>query len=203
MQYRAVAAKHCRRLVIVDLAFTLKKENDWTVILAVAVTPGHDILLLDLHRERMEGPDIPRAITAMYRAYDAQYVAIEANQAQILVVQGLRKAGLTVRALRADQDKLSRAIPATVRMEAGQIYLPESAHWRADFVEELLGFPHAAHDDQVDCLAYAAIEVQRFGPAAEPDSYGELRSYAEKEQAAELWNQVDNPLLWVGDEDDE
>ena len=185
-----------------DLAFTLKKENDWTVILACAVTPGNDLLLLDLHRERLEGPQIPRAIRAMYARWTAAYVAIESNQAQILVVQQLRKDGLTVRALRADQDKLSRAIPATVRMEAGQVYLPESAPWLADFVAELLSFPHGTHDDQVDCLAYAAIEVQRFGPAAEPDSYSQLREYSEKEAAAEAWNQIENPLLWLGDDDE-
>jgi len=202
MRYRAVAAKHCRRFAVVDLAFTLKKESDWTVILACAVTPGHDLILLDLHRERMEGPTIPRAIAAMYAKWSVSFVAVEANQAQIVVVQQLRKMGLTVRALRADADKLSRAIPATVRMEAGQVFLPDSAPWVDTFVAELLAFPHGVHEDQVDCLAYAAIEVQRFGPAAEPESYSELRDYAEKEAAAELWGQVDNPLLWMGDDEE-
>jgi hypothetical protein len=29
-------------------------------------------------------------------------------------------------------------------------------------------FPNGAHDDTVDVLAYAALEVQRFGPASIP-----------------------------------
>lgn len=198
---RPVAAKHCRVFLTVDLAFSLKKESDYTVIAAWAVTPRQDLICLDLHRERLEGPEILPAIQAMARRHRAAYVGIEDVAAQALVIQAARKAGLTVRSLKADRDKLSRAIPATVRMEAGQIYLPESAPWLDEFIAELLSFPHGAHDDQVDVLAYAAVEVQRFGPAAEPESYEGYREYAEKELAAEFFNRAENPLLWLGDTD--
>jgi predicted phage terminase large subunit-like protein len=199
---RIVPRKHCRVFLTVDLAFSLKKEADYTVVAAWAVSPGHDLILLDLHRERLEGPDIQKAITRMYRKWNAQYVGIEDVSAQALVVQACRKAGLTVRSLKADKDKLSRAIPATVRMEAGQIFLPDGAEWLGAFEHELLSFPHGAHDDQVDVLSYAAVEVQRFGPAAEPESYEQYREYSEKELAAELFMKAENPLFWVGDEDD-
>jgi predicted phage terminase large subunit-like protein len=197
-----VAKQHCRRFGVADLAFTKKKENDFTAIGSFAVTPRRDLLFEDLHRERMEGPDLPRAIAAMYRRRRWSYVAVEAQQAQIVIVQQLRRMGLTVRALRAEADKLSRAIPATVLMEAGQIYLPEGAPWVDAFIEELLAFPHGAHDDQVDVLAYAVIELQRFGAPAEPEGYRELREYSEKELAAEFFHRVENPLFWEGDEDD-
>jgi predicted phage terminase large subunit-like protein len=202
MRLRHVARKHCRIFLTVDLAFTLKKENDYTVICAWAVTPSYDLLLIDLHRERMEGPDIERSIIAMYQKWNAQYAGIESAQAQLLVVQSLRKKGLTIRALKADLDKLSRAIPAINRMEAGQIFLPESAPWLDEFIAELLAFNHGAHDDQVDCLSYAAVEVQRFGPAAEPDSLTELREYAETELAAEFFMRAENPVFWQGDEEE-
>jgi predicted phage terminase large subunit-like protein len=200
---RYVNPKRCRRFGVVDLAFTLKKENDFNAIGAFAVTTRNELLVLDVHKERMEGPDIPRSIAAMYRKWDLPYVAVEANQAQIVVVQELRRLpwNLTVRALRADVDKLSRAIPATVLMESGQLFVPEGAPWLDDFITELLAFPHGAHDDQVDMLAYAAIEAQRFGAAAEPESYRELRGYSEKELAAEFFNRADNPIFWQGDED--
>lgn len=203
MRHRYVARRHCRRFAIADLAFTLKKENDYTVVGAFAVTPRQDLIVLDIHRERMEGPEIPRAIAVMYRRWDCAYVAVEAQQAQILVVQQLRRMGLTVRALRADVDKLSRAIPATVRFEAGQVYLPEDAPWVEAFVAELLTFPHGKHDDQVDVISYACIELQRFGPAPEPEGHREAREYAEKELAAESFNRVENPLFWEGDADDD
>jgi predicted phage terminase large subunit-like protein len=202
MRLRHVAKKHCRRFAIADLAFTLKKENDFFCVAALAVTPHQELLVLDRHRERLEGPDIEPAIIAMARKWDVAYIGVEAAQAQLVVVQSLRRKGWTVRALKADTDKLSRAIPATARMEAGQIYLPADAWWLEEFVAELLAFPHGAHDDQVDVLSYAAIEVQRFGGAAEPESFEKTRDYVEKELAAEFFSRADNPLFWLGDDDE-
>jgi predicted phage terminase large subunit-like protein len=199
---RFVARAHCRYFCTVDLAFSLKKEADYTVVAAWAVTPRQELILLDLHRERLEGPEILRSIERMYRTHHAQYVGIEDVAAQALVLQAARQAGLTVRALKADKDKLSRAIPATVRMEAGQIYFPDGAVWLGEMEHELLSFPRGTHDDMVDVLSYAAVEVQRFGPAAEPDSLTELREYAETELAAEFVMRAENPVFWAGDEDE-
>ena len=47
----------------VDLAFSLKKEADYTVIAAWAVTPSQDLILMDLQRERLEGPDMSAQIS--------------------------------------------------------------------------------------------------------------------------------------------
>ena len=68
--------------------------------------------------------------------------------AQALVIQAARQAGLTVRALKADKDKLSRAIPATVRMEAGQIFLPDGAPWLGEYRARAAEFPAGTHDDR-------------------------------------------------------
>ncbi len=38
-------------------------------------------------------------------------------------------------------------------IERGSLFLPESAPWLGDFLAELLAFPHARHDDQVDALS--------------------------------------------------
>jgi predicted phage terminase large subunit-like protein len=199
---RPVARKHCRYFVTVDLAFSLKKEADYTVIAAWAVSPRQDLILIDLQRERLEGPQLLPQIRRMYQAHHAQYVGIEDVAAQALVIQAARQAGLTVRSLKADKDKLSRAIPATVRMEAGQIFLPDGAPWLGEYEHELLSFPRGTHDDMVDVTSYAAVEVQRFGPAAEPDSLTELREYAETELAAEFFNRAENPVFWAGDDDE-
>jgi phage terminase large subunit-like protein len=46
-------------------------------------------------------------------------------------------------------------------MEAGQVFFPAEARWLEDLENELLAFPHGRNDDQVDTLAYAALEVTR------------------------------------------
>lgn len=165
---QAVREDHCRRFGTVDLAFSLKKEADYTVIAAWAVTPRSDLILLDLHRERMDAPVLQPSIRAMVEKWNLDYIGIEKVLGQSLVVHGARVDGLTVRALIADVDKITRSIPAQVRMEAGQIYFP-SGHPELTAVEhELLTFPRGTHDDIVDNVSYAAAEVQRFGPAAMP-----------------------------------
>ena len=61
----------------------------------------------------------------------------------------------------ATGDKVTRALPATAKMEGGLILFPkDGAKWWDAFQTELLGFPKAKHDDQVDCLAYA-VKVAR------------------------------------------
>ncbi|MET0578243.1 MAG: hypothetical protein ABW122_06265, partial [Ilumatobacteraceae bacterium] len=45
--------------------------------------------------------------------------------------------------------------------DAGRIYLPANAPWLPDFLDEVVSFPVAAHDDQVDVLSYAAAELAK------------------------------------------
>lgn len=160
---KVVLASDCRRFGVVDLAFSTKTSADYTVITAWAVTPDSDLVLLDVVRARMEGPEIIPAVAGVYRDHDLAYVGIEEVAAQMLVVQQARRQGLVVRGLKADKDKRTRAIPATIRMEAGQVYLPKFHPLRADVEAELLAFDSGAHDDVVDNFAYAAVEVQKRG----------------------------------------
>ena len=52
-------------------------------------------------------------------------------------------------------DKESRAHAVSSMVEAGRVYLPESAPWLYDFIEELSSFPAAPHDDMVDACTQA------------------------------------------------
>ena len=39
------------------------------------------------------------------------------------------------------------------------MYFLAGAPWLRDLEDELMAFPNGSHDDQVDCLSYAAREV--------------------------------------------
>ena len=73
----------------------------------------------------------------------------------------LRRAGLPVKALKADRDKISRALTAAARLEDGNVYRPKDAAWLGDWEAELLTFPNGRHDDQADVFAYAALQATR------------------------------------------
>ena len=196
---RSVRVDRCRRFGTVDLAFSLKKEADYTVIAAWAVTPQCDLILLDFHRERMEGPRLNPAIKRMVEKHNLDYIGLEKVLGQSLVVHGARLDGLTVRSLIADVDKITRSIPAQVRMEAGQIFYPAGHPDLEAWEKEMLTFPRGTHDDCVDVQSYAAAEVQRFGAPAELEEDREIREKAEQE--TEHQKKVDEDLRQQGDFD--
>ncbi len=197
---RSVRAKDCRRFGTVDLAVSLKTSADYTVMGAWAVTPESDLILLDRIRERLEEPDIIRQALGLYRRHDLSYLDVEANGIQLGIVQTMRRTeGMAIRGITNSTDKVSRASTAIVRCEAGQVYFPFGVSWLGEYENELLGFPMAAHDDQVDMTSLAANDVFTFGGAPEPDEVVAAREAEERRKREEEWNSLDNEDLWGGE----
>jgi predicted phage terminase large subunit-like protein len=46
-------------------------------------------------------------------------------------------------------NKIDRLAEQSAKIEAGHVYLPADAPWKADFVSEVLAFPNGRHDDQI------------------------------------------------------
>jgi predicted phage terminase large subunit-like protein len=147
------------RFFTVDVAAGMKQGNDYTVIACWGLTTDRDLVLLDLHRERLEGPSQIKAIALMQAKWKPAWIGVEAVAYQLTLVQALIRKGFPARELRPDRDKVARAQTAAVRMEAGTVWFPLGAPWLSDFEHELLLFPNGAHDDQVDVLSYAAAWV--------------------------------------------
>jgi predicted phage terminase large subunit-like protein len=152
--------RECQRFCTVDLAASLKSSADYTVVCSVAAHKA-DLFVLDVVRRRMEGPDIVPAIRDQMQRHDLRVAHIEAAGFQLALVQEARRDGLPVKELRADKDKVARSLPLEARMEHGGVWFPKEASWLPDFERELLAFPVADHDDQVDALAYAAAVMSQ------------------------------------------
>ena len=92
-------------------------------------------------------------------------MAVQYKPAQILIedqasgqslVQELRYgSALPIIPVKVDRDKIRRTHIVTGLIEAGKVYLPESAPWLNEYVDEMAGFPTAAHDDFVDSTTQA------------------------------------------------
>ena len=191
-----VRLAECRRFGVLDLAFSTKKEADYTVLGGFGVDQASNLLVLDLVRGRMEAPQLVPLVRGCVERHQLAYVCVEANGAQLAIVQALRNAGVTVRPLRAEVDKFTRSLTAQVRLESGQIWFPWGATWLPDFESELLAFPKGTHDDQADVLSYAALEVFRFGAAAEPDHVIAVKKAEEQWQRDAMIYSVDNDRWW-------
>lgn len=141
----------------VDAAETESEKADYTAIATWAVTPEFDLLLLDMVRVQLETPDLTPTLRQASNKWSPGFIGVEGRP----LFQMVRRAGLPVRRLRPDKDKWTRAQPASARMTEGTIFFRSGAPWLQDLEEELLAFPTGVNDDQVDVLAYAALEMQK------------------------------------------
>ena len=166
-----VSSAELRKFATMDLATSVKTQADFTVMGVFGLT-GPDLLLLDLFRGKLEGPDLPRLDARVFQAYRPAYIGVEAVGFQTSTVQDMRRGAkwedpprppLPVKALRPEGDKVTRALTLAARMGGGHVYLPKEAPWKAGLISELSMFPNAAHDDQVDVLSYAALEQTAYG----------------------------------------
>lgn len=152
-----VSVASCQRFGIMDLAVSTKETADYTVLSSYALTPQRDLILLGVDRRRLEAPDQIAMMLKARAAYGLAFIGVEATAYQLSLIQHARRQGIPIKAIRADRDKLARALTASALQEGGKVFLPKWAQWLADFEAELYSFPTGKHDDQVDTLSYAAI----------------------------------------------
>jgi predicted phage terminase large subunit-like protein len=121
----------CTIFAVMDLAATVKSSSDFTVVLVFALAPNHRILVLDIIREKFEGADHLTLIKNVYNKWHPTLIGIETVQYQIALIQSAIRQGLPVKQLKADKDKLSRALPAGAALENGTIYFKSNTKLRS------------------------------------------------------------------------
>jgi predicted phage terminase large subunit-like protein len=166
----------------VDLATSLKETADYTVMAMWSVVRDINgetyLLLLDLRRERMQGPDLVPALRKLNKDWRPHQIYVESAGFQLAIVQEAMRANLPVRKLEAVGDKHQRSLLAQDTMSRGRLLFKKGAPWVRDLEDELLMFPSGKHDDQVDVVSYAARVVGlaegggRGGIAAIPNFVG-------------------------------
>jgi len=156
---RVVARSACVVFQTVDLAISQKETADWTVVATWALTPDRVLLLLDVDRVRAEATTHADLVKGAWQRHRSAFASVESVQYQMALVQVLRRDGVAVREFRPHGDKVARARTAQVYCETERVFLPEGAPFLDEFERELLAFPTGKHDDQVDTLSMAVIEV--------------------------------------------
>lgn len=131
----------------------------YTVGLKLGRMPNGRLVVGDINRLRAEGPGVRRMMRDTAKD-DGRYVEIgfpqdpgQAGKSQakdmVLMLQGY-----IARSYIESGDKITRAEPASVQAEAGNLYIVE-ADWNEAFIDELTNFPASKHKDQVDALSGA------------------------------------------------
>ena len=148
-----------------DTAFKTKTSNDYSVCTTWGEAQS-GYYLLDCWRRRVEFPELKRAVVSLYSRDKPQVVVVEDEASGQSLIQELkRETRIPILPIKADKDKVARVNAVSPLIEAGKVYIPESAPWVHEFIEECSSFPTGEHDDQVDTMSQA---MSYFGKEAEP-----------------------------------
>jgi predicted phage terminase large subunit-like protein len=153
--YRAPPAFD-RIVASLDTAYKVKSSSDYSVCTVWGVARD-GYYLLDMVRRRVEFPELKAIVATLGEQWKPNVLLIEdAGSGQSLVQELQRDSRLPVLPIKVDKDKVSRAYAVTPLIETGKVLLPETAPpWLGDFVDELVDFPNAPHDDVVDSVTMA------------------------------------------------
>ncbi|WP_421849388.1 phage terminase large subunit [Novosphingobium sp.] len=110
--------------------------------------------LIDVLRERLEFPDLKRAVIRQQHIWQADAVLIEDAGAGKSLWQELRASGpFLPKMIPAIASKEERFNGCLAEVEAGHLLLPVDAPWLAAFRSELKAFPSGRYDDQADSFS--------------------------------------------------
>jgi predicted phage terminase large subunit-like protein len=133
-----------------DTANTMGQFSDYSVCTTWGIKEKR-IYLLDVFRKRMMFPELKQAIRDRDSIYDPAEIIIEEHSSGTSVLQALLDEGLfKVRGHKPKGSKEMRMAAQTIPIENGFVYIPQEAHWLADYLYELSVFPNGKYDDQVD-----------------------------------------------------
>lgn len=136
-----------------DTAYSTGEHNDYSVCSTWALS-GKRCFLLDIFREKLEFAELEKAIRQLREKWKAGLVIVEKAGSGISLYQNIRRENrnhwlVNISPAGSKQDRASQQTP---KFERGEILLPPDAPWLRTFEDELLGFPHVKHDDQVDSV---------------------------------------------------
>jgi predicted phage terminase large subunit-like protein len=126
-------------------------------VATVWLSRGNTSYLLDLWRERVDFPNLKRAVQRLREKHQGATLIVEDKGSGTSLVQELRANNNAVIPITPEGDKTTRLANASVQFEAGAVLFPRAAPWLDALKAELLGFPNTRHDDQVDSVSQALI----------------------------------------------
>jgi predicted phage terminase large subunit-like protein len=113
--------------------------------------------LIDVFRRKLNFPELKRFVRELATLHHADVVLIEDKASGTSLIQELR-ADFFSKAQAApalDGDKIMRLRGQTAKIEGGFVLFPKEAPWLDTYLNELVTFPNAKNDDQVDSTVFA------------------------------------------------
>jgi predicted phage terminase large subunit-like protein len=170
-----------RVILSVDATFTATSKSDY-VVGAVVAQAGSQFYVLDLVREKLDVVGTMAMISRMYKRHRLDGTVIELAASGYAVYQMMKQKVPGLIGFKPEKSKESRAAGIVPSVEAGNVYLPVSAHWLDSFISEFSLFPASKNDDMVDAITMAINYCAQRSPAT---------------MTSVTWGRGDRPLLDV------
>ena len=143
---------------IIDPAYTANEKNDPSALLAYTYQ-DNKWQIIDCVNVYKEFPDLIKFIPqwCQKNGYtNRSRIYVEPKASGKSIVQTLHKeTGLNVREDKPpSKDKVARVQDISASLESGRVSLLKG-DWNEEFLQQLVTFPSAKHDDMVDCLVMA------------------------------------------------
>ncbi len=155
--------------LLCDPASEKKKDNDYTVMVVIALAPDNNYYLVDAIRDRLNLTERADKYIALHRkwrplksGYEQYGMQADIEHIEYRMEEENYRFSITkLGGQMPKADRIRRLVPV---FEQGRFYLPhhlryvDSERKQKDFVrqfidEEYLAFPVSAHDDMLDCKA--------------------------------------------------
>jgi len=120
------------------------------------------VYLIDQFRERVQYPQLRKAVDMQYYKYRPNVILIEDRDSGQALIQSLQQeTSYPVIPVYPDMDKLIRAQAVSPWQVSGRLWLPtpSQASWIGDFVESCAAFPNTKFMDEVDAMSQAIAYV--------------------------------------------
>jgi predicted phage terminase large subunit-like protein len=154
------------RYITVDPAISKGERADYSIIMTIGVDRNKKRYVEKYRREKFHPNELIDAIfKAAEETVDLRAIGIETVAFQKMLIfvmkDEMRRRGkyLTLRELKADKDKVRRALMIQPAWENDDIYVSRK---HKELIRELTEFPFSEHDDTVDALAYSEQMMKPF-----------------------------------------
>lgn len=150
-QYDILPIKNDFRVVSVDATFKDESTSDFVAI-QVWDKIGTNYYLAYRLKQRMGFIDTLKKLDELIPYYKPNATLIEDKANGSAIIEVLRKKYSNVIALNPEGGKIARLEAVSPIFESGNVYIPRNSE---DYIEEVIKFPYAAHDDEVDSSSQA------------------------------------------------
>ena len=146
-----------------DLSFKETKNGSF-VVGQVWGRSQADYYLVDQIRARMDFPTTKNAIRALSKKHpDARRKIVEDKANGPAILSDLKRELPGLVSFSSKDSKEARLSAVSPYFESGNVFIPDKSvkDWSGDFLEELINFPNALNDDQVDACSQALLSFNK------------------------------------------